>query len=408
MGIESPVHHEVAVYPYASLASAGCFALCVAVSASAQTLAEVVRAAVGANPEARVAAANLRATGEELNQARAGYYPSIDLRGDTGHESIETPGLRAAGAGSRNFIRQQGSVVLRQTLFDGGQVSSEVARQSSRVDAAFSRVAETHDSLTLRISEVYLDLLQTDALLGFARDNVATHRDTVTKTRRRFELGVGGRGDLEQAEARLAVAQATLVNREAALSDARARYERVVGAPPAAPLPPPAPELPAERQQVIDRAAARNPAVHTAIADLAAARAAAEGARAPFYPKVELEIAANRGRDVDGVRGFTSESTALLVVRQNLFRGGGDLARKRELAERQLAAEEALANVRRAVQEDAARAWIALNASLDVLRFLERHVEASAAALKAYRSQFELGRRTLLDLLNADNELFQA
>lgn len=396
------------MYPYAYIASAGCLALCVAGAVSAQTLPEVVRTVVEGNPEARVAEATLRATGEELNQARAGYYPSIEVRGDAGYESLETPGLRAAGAGSRTLIRQQGSLVMRQTLFDGGQVSSEVARQSSRVDAARSRVAETRDSLTLRISEVYLDLLQVDALLGLARDNVVTHRDTATKTRRRFELGVGGRGDVEQAEGRLAVAQATVVNREAALNDARARYERVVGMPPGPLSLPSAPELPVERQQVLDRAAARNPAVHTAIAELAAARAAVEGARAPFYPKVELEINANRGRDVDGVRGFTNQSTALLVLRQNLFRGGGDLARKRELAERQIAAEESLANARRVVQEEASRAWVALNASRDALTFLERHVGASAAALKAYRSQFELGRRSLLDLLNAENELFQA
>jgi outer membrane protein, adhesin transport system len=387
------------------LAAVGC-----AFEAAAQTLPEAVRMALRRNPEILAAAANARAGVALFDQAGAGRLPTIDVRGAAGREESENVGLQLSGRDSRTLLRQEGSVILRQNVFDGSQVRSEMERQSFRLDSSRYRLIETGETVALRAAEAYVEAVRDAELVRLAEENVARHEDLLQKTQFRFKSGVGQRADAEQAGARVALARSSLEGARGTAEDSAARFARVVGRPPAALAPPPsvAKHLPPSSNAAQADGVENAYGVHAARADLLAARAGVRSVRADLMPRFDVELSASRNRDVDGVKGPNHDNQAMLVMRYNLFRGGADDARIREAMERETVALETLNNAVQSTEESVARTWAALAASRNRLSPLEAHARATAQVLEAYRAQFELGKRSLLDLVNAENELFQA
>jgi adhesin transport system outer membrane protein len=390
-----------------ALVAAGC-----AFESAAQALPEAVRNALRRNPELLGAAANARAAVAGYDQAAAGRWPTLDLRGAGGKEESENPALRFSGSGdnSRTLTRREGSLTLRQNVFDGSQVRSEMERQSFRLDSTRYRLIETGETVALRAVEAYLEALRDEGLVRLAEENVARHEDLLQKTQLRFKSGVGQRADAEQAGARVALARSSLVGARGAADDSAARFNRVVGRYPVSLSEPPLPTKHLPPSVALAQIAAVDNAygVHAARAELGAAQAGVRSVRADLLPRFDIELSANRNRDVDGVQGYNNDQMAMLVMRYNLFRGGADLARIREAMERETIALETYNNALFSTEESVARTWSAMLAARERIGPLEAHARATSQVLEAYRSQFELGRRSLLDLVNAENELFQA
>jgi len=148
--------------------------------------------------------------------------------------------------------------------------------------------------------------------------------------------------------------------------------------------------------------------LRAARAEVSGAQATVRTARADLLPRLDVELAANRNRDLDGIPGQNNDLSAMLVMRYNLFRGGTDQARIREARERETVAAENANNIVEFTDENVARGWAARATARNRLASLESHVKASEQVLESYRYQFELGRRSLLDLVNAESELFQS
>jgi adhesin transport system outer membrane protein len=387
-------------------------ALCLAAqvsAASAQTLPDAVREALERNPEVSAATANVRAAEQQVAQARSGYYPTVDLTASGGRENIDNPGLRAQGLGDRDLTRGDAAVTARQMLFDGFGTSQRTSQQEQRLDAAKFRRSEVIEDVAGRTVEAYLEVLRAAQILDLARTNEQAHLITLEKTQQRLQQKVGSQADVHQSQARLAVARSQVVQREGNLRDAEARFVRLLGHPPRnAQSPASRPAMPATQAHAVEKALAGNPTVKAAASDVDAATAAIEAARAAYMPRVDLELTGARRNNTDGLTGNSNESSAMVVLRYNAFRGGADQAVVKENTERREAAREVLENARRAVAEAAVRAWVALESARSALPYLTQHASSTAEVLQAYRAQFELGRRTLLDLLNAENELFQA
>jgi adhesin transport system outer membrane protein len=385
-------------------------ALACARDAGAEHLYDAVRAALRKNPEVLAAAAGARAAGAAYDQAGGGRYPTVDLRYGAGREESDNVALRSAGIDSRTLTRQEGSLTLRQNVFDGAQTRSEMERQNFRLESARSRLRETGDIIALRTAEAYLDALRDQGLVRLGEDNVLRHEDLLEKTQLRFKSGVGQRADVEQAAARVALARSGLASARGAAEDSAARYQRVVGqvpsglSEPPAPLRHPPPTLDAAKAIASDSSYG----IQSARAELSAAQAGVRSTRADMLPRVDVELIANRLRDIDGLPGPNYDNQAMLVMRYNLFRGGIDDARIREAMERETIAMETVINAQRATEESVARAWAAMVVARERIAPLEAHARASEQVQRAYRDQFELGRRSLLDLVNAQNELFQA
>jgi adhesin transport system outer membrane protein len=267
------------------------------------------------------------------------------------------------------------------------------------------------ESTALRTAEVYLEVLRRRDLARLARENLATHERIHGLIAQRTESGLGRSADLDQSESRVALARSNLVVEEANLLDAETNYLRVVGGLPDDPMPRPSPPqrlLPASLDQATAQAVAEHPTLKSAEADVQAAVAQHEAAKHAYYPRFDLELGRSWNDNLDGLEGYDNDGQLMVRMRYNLYNGGADQARVAETAHLINEAKEIRDRAHRQVVESIRLSWNALEANDQRLRPLRRHQQASEATRNAYRKQFDLGERTLLDLLDSENELFEA
>jgi len=384
--------------------------VCIA-PAHAETLEEAVARAVATFPEIQTGAANRRAAIAAISEARAGYFPTLDVTVGYGREQSDNVNTRAATQGGEVTLnRTEAEVTLSQLVFDGGAVSSQVRLQESRSDSAAYDLANTAQTIALRAARAYLEVLRLRSVIEIAQVNVTVHQRTLEQVTMLFERGAGRRSDAQQAEARLALARSTLTALRGQLEQAESEYRRLTGLAPQQLEKPTVPleRLPRDEQTALEEALTGHPALKASQAELAVARADLQVSRTRYIPRVNLELSAGQNNNLDGVRGTTADRIVALRLRYNLFRGGADSARIREAEARVERALADVANVRINLEREVRATWEALQAEREQLAYLQAHAETSADVVEAYRNQFRLGLRTLLDVLNTENELFNA
>ena len=376
--------------------------------ALAETVAEAMTRAVAVNPEIRAAAANRAATGEAVNQARGAYFPTIDATVGRGRETSNNASTRPLGDQTLN--RSEAEVTLSQLLFDTGATSSQVRRFEARSEGASHQFASQSETIGFRAAQAYLEVMRLRALVDLAAESVDAHRRTLKLVTLLSVGGAGRQSDVQQVVARLAQAESSLFAQQGQYDQAVAGYRHLTGRMPEELTRPDsaAQKLPAELDQAIAQALAAHPAVLAAQKEVEAAQAEREFSRARLGPRINLELGVSQNHDLDGVRGLSAERIAMLRLRYNLFRGGSDEARIREA---QLRIDEAAAGLEKAridVERDVRQAWQNLKAERMRLPQLALYASTSAEVLEAYRAQFKLGLRSLLDVLNSENEQFAA
>jgi adhesin transport system outer membrane protein len=381
-------------------------------AAAAFTLEDTVETTLTTNPEVGVVAADREAIDQEVRQARALYAPSVDLRGAIGPEYTNSPATRSrfGDDDSETLLRMESQITLTQMLFDGFSTRSEVDRQLARLDSAAFRVREAAEFIALDGIEAHLNVLRNQALVELAEQNVIEHQRILDQVSELEREGGGSIADVRQTEARIAAARGALATAVGNLRDARAVYRSVVGIPPEdLTVPdPPLGDVPAGAEAAAADAFVNNPTVRIANADIDVAEAELSGARSGYYPRLDLEMGAGANRNLDGIEGSDVDAQALLVLRYNLFRGGGDIARERESFARLREARETLRRVKRAAEEDARVAYNAFLTARERADALEAQALATRSTRDAYAQQFDIGERSLLDLLDSENELFIA
>lgn len=379
----------------------------------AATLPDVVQQTLTTNPNVLISTHNQRAVEHERRRAIGGYLPSIDLNLGYGRENSENVTTKARYAdGDVSLTRHEASLTLSQMLFDGFSTSAKVANASQRSNAAAHRVFNTSSQIALRTVEVYLEHLRREALLDLAKNNLVIHQKMLARIHDVFSSGAGRKADVQQSEARLALAKATLINAQGNLRDAKINYETITSLKPenlvkvdATSI---AKYLPSDFNAAFIVMQEKHPALAAAKSDLAAAEAEYRQSRAAYFPTLSLELGASRNENLDGVEGDNDDMSAMLQLSYNLYRGGADVARQRETAARVSAAKEVVRRVRLDAERQLHLAWNSLQTIRERLKYLQQHVKATENVLVSYREQFKLGQRSLLDVLNSENELFTA
>jgi adhesin transport system outer membrane protein len=380
----------------------------------ATTLEEAVQRAVTTNPDVSAAAGDRRAADEQVRQAKAGFYPQADTRVSIGREYANTPSTRAAAPpwedDSTRKNRTDAALTVRQMLFDGFETQGDVDRRKALSESAASRVLQSAEQTGLDAVEAFIETLRTGDIVAINRENVRTHEFYVAALQKRMERGAGDAGDLRRAQSRLASAQGQLYESEGRLKDAQARYLRTVGEPPQRLERPTAPEsaLPPDVEAAVELAWRANPVVQRFEAEVEAARAFARQARSGFFPQFDIELNGQTGDNLRGIKGRDSAANALLVMRYNLSRGGGDQARAQEAVERLAAANQRLAAVRRDAERDMRLAWSALYAARERAVAANNQVIADGRGRDAFRRQFDLGRSRILDLLDSERDYYNS
>lgn len=384
------------------------FACSLALSAGAETLAQAVSRATQYFPEIQAAQSRREASAAQTGQARAEFLPSVNLSLGGGRE-------RSRNVSTRNddltLTRREGDLSASQLLFDGGAAGGQVRRFGAREQGAAFAVTDVAEETALRAGAAFVEVRRLREQLTIARENVATHERTLSDVNALADAGRGRRADVTQADARKALAVSSLEQLDGQLGQAESTYKYMTGRVPPELDPPPAlgDKLPATLEQAIRAAVSEHPAVRVAEKEFEAAQFDRDSARARLAsPRVTVEAGGSRNRDLDGIAGANADVYAMLRLRYNLFRGFGDSERLRESEARIDEALAGLTRVRNEVERDVRQAWRLLAADRVRLPQLGKYAQASADVAEAYRLQFQLGQRSLLDVLNAENERFNA
>ncbi|MDG9883915.1 TolC family outer membrane protein [Pseudomonas sp. GD04058] len=376
----------------------------------AQTLPQAMQQALEAHPEVQAGINGRLAADQQVRIAQGGYLPKVDVLAGYGRENTDSPSTRAAAGSSETLNRGESSLRVRQMVFDGFATSNEVGRQQATANARAYALLNTSERTALETAKVYIEVLTRRQMVRLAEDNLRSHERIFDQIQLRTARGIGRMADMDQAEARLASARNNLLTEQTNLADAQTNYLSVVGQLPDE-LSPPEPFidlLPATLDEARQQMVESNPALRSAEADIAAADKQYDTAKSRFYPRFDAELERSANNDVDGVSGHNNEWQAMLRMSFNLYDGGSD---KADLESKAYQASQALDirnNALRQLNEELGLAWNAMRNAEAQVPIAQQYVDHSSKVRSAYQSQFSLGERSLLDLLDSENELFTA
>lgn len=372
------------------------------------TLQDALTAGIGANPEFGAAAAAKKAADQRVRQGEAGYYPSVDARGDAGYEHSDNVGTRAREPdGDITLFRNDVSLSLSQMLFDGFATQSLVEGEQASSLSSAHRLHATAELVGLSIIEAYLDVLRQRQLLLIAQKNIKEHQSILALVQDGVAAGRQTQADAEQVKARLAAARANEAVTIQSLRNAEAEYRRTVGEMPGELTLPKMPleNLAQDVEKQVEQALAESPTLRAAASDVDAARAQRDGTRAAFLPRVDLQMNARTGNDLGGVEGRNQSAAALVVMNWNLYRGGADTARQREFEHRHQQTKSQKDTQIRNLENDVRQTWASMVSSGERAEQFRAQAKSNEGVVAAYKDQFSLDRRTLLDVLDSQNEL---
>ncbi|GGW51985.1 outer membrane protein [Vreelandella hamiltonii] len=363
-----------------------------------------IQQSIVSNPQVNAAWANFSATGSDVRVAQGNYLPSIDVSAGVGRRDQQNDGR---GSYNSDFAE----LTLTQMVFDGFATRSEVERLDRTRLIAYFELLGASENIALETFQAYLDVMRFREMVRLAQDNYREHRRVFSQIEERALSGAGRGVDLAQISGRLALAESNLMTEASNLHDVTARYQRLVGQLPPqnmTPAPSLAADLPADVGQAIQMAFQGNPEFHAAIENIAAQRAVQSAERAAFMPRLDIQGRTGTNNQDDAISGRRDEHSIQLVASMNLYRGGADSAAFEAATTRIEQAvnqrEVACTNVRQTTQ-------IAYNDTQRIgeqLRYLNDHRQSIDRVRGAYQQQFDIGQRTLLDVLDSENEFFEA
>lgn len=379
-------------------------------SSAANTVKDAALQAIESNPDVQASWHEFSASAQDVRIARAGYLPTVEIGASAGKTNRDYDG-RAV------YNTAQAQVTLSQLLFNGFRTSSEVARFDSARLVRYYELLNTIETTALEAVRAYEDVKRNRALVKLARNNYVKHQEVFAQIEERASSGVGRRVDLEQVAGRLALAESNLLTEASNLHDVTARYLRVVGQLPAenlAEVDLTQQKLPDTIRSALALAYQGNPAFHAAIKNISAAQAAVKVERAGYYPKAELRARQVTSRNQNGFdnrtdpNSYGDESAVELALTYNLYSGGANRAAVRRSLEQVNQAKDLRDQACVDLRQNTQIAYNDAQRIREQLTSLQQHRISSDKVRAAYSEQFNIGQRSLLDLLDAENEYFQA
>jgi len=378
----------------------------------AATLREVIQHTLQTSPDILMVTQNRRVIDQQFKQATADYWPQIDINAGYGREYTKNNNTIQSTGNGLSLTRQELGLSLSQLVFDGFRVTHQVDQQRHLVESAAHQVTENSENIAILTAEVYLEILRRREIVELNKDNIVIHQKTLDQIRSLVEGGIGRQADLQQVTGRLSLAKSSLVNAKGQLRNSEINYRRITGELPqqliTPRLAPIEAALPVSAESALEIALANHATLQITQADLLAAQAGERHAKAALMPNFSLELHGTKNKNIDGIKGDNDDLSAMLKMRYNLFRGGADQARIQESAERIGVAQEAIRRTQRVIEEETLLSWNSLLTIRARIDYLKRHLESTEEVLQSYKEQFKLGQRTLLDVLDSEDELFNA
>jgi outer membrane protein, adhesin transport system len=373
---------------------------------SPMTLREIIEKTISANPQVQAQFHTYQSALDEQGVARGQLFPKADITSSYNKQQNMIPNI-----GDTDVPEYQTQLVIRQLLFDGFATISEVRRLNHAARVRYYELLNTMQDVSLETINSYIDILRYEQLVDYAKENYVVHKQMFERIEERVNAGVGRRVDLEQASGRLALAEANLLTDTTNLHDVEANFQRLVGV------------VPPQTMEVVDFskfgldptvtdalsvAYKQSPQLHSTIENIIATQEELKTQEGKYYPRLDLQARKNLDVSSNGRNSSAAADVLELTLNFNLFNGLSDKSAISSINQKLNSTKDLRDNACLEIRQKIEIAYNDVNRLKEQLVYRDQHQLSIEKAREAYRKQYDLGQRTLLDLLDTENELFQA
>jgi len=374
-------------------------------AAAQQTLTDALAMAYASNPTLAAARAELRAVNEQVPQELSAWRPRVTVTGDVGKQHIERKDLNSSEGTTPRAVELD----VTQSLYRGGRTVAGTKRAEAEIMAQRARLLDTEQFVLLSALIAYIDVWRDQSVLNLTQNNEQVLTRQLEATRDRFEVGEITRTDVAQSESRLAGAIGDRVAAEGTLAISRATYQEVIGIGPGVlDQPPPLKDLPAAVDAVIDGSQQRNPLILAARFSEDAARKNERVQFGQLLPEVAVVGSLTRSQETTSSDSDLEQAQILAQVTVPIYQQGFVSSQIREAKQRSSQRRLQIDEARRAAVQDSISAWEALQTARAEIEAFQSQVRATEIALEGVRQENAVGARTILDILDAEQELLDA
>ena len=351
---------------------------------------------------------NREAVGHDLDKSKGRWYPKLDIRGGYGSDSYNSK-LNSDTDGDWDS-RGELSAILSQRLYDGGEASSQIRLDERRAASLDYRVFDNAESLALDAVIANMEVYRQRELLFLAEENAKAHRDILSSLKEREQAGAGSVADVTQTQARLSMAQASIEKTRSALQAALNEYQRLTGVLPGKIAMTPYPQnlIPTSLDEMTAQAVGNNPKINAAGEDVNAEVERINIAKANYHPYVYAELSSSYSDGVENQDYWERTDAAMVRFNWNLFNGGSDVAGHKATKARKRQAEADKYDLTLAVESETKTTWAQYMSSLNEVKEYTAAVQYNRDTKEIYLEQFGVAQRSLLDVLDSENEVFQS
>eukprot|EP00831_Metopus_contortus_P059050 TRINITY_DN51096_c0_g1_i2.p1 TRINITY_DN51096_c0_g1~~TRINITY_DN51096_c0_g1_i2.p1 ORF type:complete len:464 (+),score=111.29 TRINITY_DN51096_c0_g1_i2:453-1844(+) len=372
------------------------------------TLKDSVVAAVKQHPQIKALLYNRDAVSKAKLSALGRFFPSLDLAGEAGYQEYSNATTRSNNTDQHTRTPTDASIRLTQPIFDGFDRWEDFKREGARLTSAEGRLVDNVETVALDAIRAHIDVVRIRRLVTLAEDNIKAHQALLDSITERVEGGAGNRADEMQAKGRVARAETTLVKYLGELRTAEADYTRTVGKTPESLGDPeynPS-YIPGTADQILELTLDNNPKVAVYKAEIEVAERTRNQLQSTMYPEIDAYVSSRHTDNLDGVDYYVQDNKAMLRVNWNLINGGSDYNDIRTAAARINEAQANLQDTTDDLIRQVASAWAEYESSIGQIEKYQEALQYSLESLDMYLMQFNVGQRSLLDVLDATNEVF--
>jgi len=368
-------------------------------------LVDAVKEILDTNPAALEKLKEYNASVFERNHSSAGFRPSVEISAETGYQRISNASTYFDS--EDNWVTGAG-ITVRQRLLDGGYTKNDVKAKSALAKARLFNYCEETNKLAFTAIEAYINLLKYDWLRQLAAENIAVHQRILESVKARVQAGTGGSAALSRVQGRLAAAQSKLIGRSNDYKKALYVYHQLLGRyVDASELV--LPEFntalfPTDLQQAFKRQIDNHPSLIAADFDLKNRKMQYKRDKSSFYPHLNLELSHDWEQDYNGVEGEINDTRVMLKLDYQLYAGGAHQSltqKNRSLIHKQ---QQVRNRLKRALLKDLQLTWSGYKFLDEQAATLRKSMFFTREALNSYKEEFNLGKRNLINILDAENE----
>ncbi|WP_147820637.1 TolC family outer membrane protein [Salidesulfovibrio onnuriiensis] len=372
------------------------------------SLKESAAIAVKQHPQVKALLHNRDAMSRNLAASLGRFFPSLDLSSKYGFQNYNSAGTRNSGTEDKTNTASDSTLSMTVNVFDGMDRYNSYKGAGDRFESAKHRLEDNIETVALDAVRAHVDVLRNRKLKRMAEENVQSHKEVLNDILERVNVGAGNRADEMQARGRLARAESTVISYTSALESSEAAYVRATGTTPQnlEPVAYTPALLPDDVKKIVAVALEKNPKIKVRKADWNASQRDKNVTESDMYPEVDVVLSSRYTNDLDGAETYVKDNRAMLQFSWNLFNGGSDYNEIKSAGSRVQQAEAELMNETDDLIRQITSGWAEYEAAKGQVEKYEEALQYSIQSRDMYLIQFRVGQRSLLDVLDAINEVF--